>query len=310
MAGRVDSDRALGALLGLAVGDALGAPLENLSREAIVAAHGGPVTEMIGGGRLGLVPGEVTNDTRLALRLADSLISLGGFDGDGVLASYVGWFKENPGDVSPTMRDVLSTVAGGTDAYRATSQHSVGGAMSGGNGPLVRTTPLGIAFAGRPSSLRDASLAEAALTHFDPLAGKAAMLHNQVIAWQLTGGPQLAYRELKDPSWLDDRLEDVVIPAVNSSLAYAENVAASEPGSAASTLAVGLAAYFNAESFEQGLVWAVNLGGDADSNGAVTGALLGARFGTAGIPPRWLDPIAERAHIERAHRGLMALASA
>lgn len=310
MAGRVDSDRALGALLGLAVGDALGAPLENLSREAIVAAHGGPLTEMVGGGRLGLSPGEVTNDTRLALRLADSLISLGGFDGDAVLGSYVAWFQENPGDVSPTMRDVLSTVAGGTDAYRATSQHSVGGAMSGGNGPLVRTTPIGIAFAPRESSLRDASLAEAALTHFDPLAGKAALLHNQVIAWQLTGGPHLAYKELKDPSWLDERLEDVVIPAVNSSLAYAENSAASDPGSAVSTLAVALAAYFNAESFEQGLVWAVNLGGDADSNGAVTGALLGARFGPAAIPPRWLEPIAEREHIERTHRGLMGLAAA
>jgi ADP-ribosyl-[dinitrogen reductase] hydrolase len=308
VAGRVDSERALGALLGLAVGDALGAPLENLSREEIAAAHGGPVTEMIGGGRLGLAPGEVTNDTRLALRLADSLITLGGYDGDAVLASYVAWFREDPGDVSPTMREVLSTVAGGTDAYRATSRHGMAGAMSGGNGPLVRTTPLGIAFAQRPASLRDASLAEAALTHFDPLAGKAALLHNQVVAWQLTGGAQLAYRELKDPSWLDDRLEDVVIPAVNSSLAYAENTAASEPGSAVSTLGVALAAYFNAESFEQGLVWAVNLGGDADSNGAVTGALLGARFGPAAIPPRWLEPIAEREHIDRAHRGLMALA--
>jgi ADP-ribosyl-[dinitrogen reductase] hydrolase len=305
----VDSERALGALLGLAVGDALGAPLENLSRDEIAARHGGPVTEMVGGGRLGLAPGEVTNDTRLALRLADSLISLGGFDGDAVLRAYLAWFHDDPGDVSPAMREVLSTVAGGTDAYRATSMHGAGAAVFGGNGPLVRTTPLGIAFAQRPSSLRDASLAEAALTHFDPLSGKAAFLHNQVIAWQLTGGPHLAYSELKDPSWLDDRLEDAVIPAVNASLAYAENVAAAEPGSAVSTLAVGLAAYFNAGSFEEGLAWAVNLGGDADSNGAVTGALLGARFGPGAIPARWLEPIAERPYIERTHRGLMALAA-
>ena len=305
----VDEQRALGAMLGLAVGDALGAPLETLSRDEIAAEHGGPVGEMVGGGRFSRRSGQVTNDTQLALCLADSLISLGGFDGNHVLGCYVRWFNEGQEDLSTGMRDVLAAVAGGADAYQATSQAATAVQAPAGNAPLVRTTPIGIAFSGMEGNLRDATLAEAALTHFDPLAGKAALLHNQVISWQLTGGPQRVYSELKDPSWLDDRLEDFVIPAINSSLDHAEKAAAASPGAATSTLAVGLAAYFNAESFEQGLTWAVNLGGDADSNGAVTGALLGARFGAAAIPERWLEPIAERDRLEHTARRLVLLAT-
>jgi hypothetical protein len=73
-------------------------------------------------------------------------------------------------------------------------------------------------------------------------------------------------------------------------------------------IAIGLVAAFNADTFEQGLVWAVNLGGDADANGAVTGALLGARLGASQIPGRWLEPLERRAEIEGLTERLMALA--
>src|SRR5213079_3424078 len=110
--------------------------------------------------------------------------------------------------------------------------------------------------------------------------------------------PDLVFRQLKDPEWLDDRIEDVVIPATAGVLGYAVALSRSEAGSALTAIAVALAAFFNAEDFEQGLVWAVNLGGDADTNGAVTGAMLGARFGASAIPQRWLDPLERRAEVE------------
>jgi ADP-ribosyl-[dinitrogen reductase] hydrolase len=253
-------------------------------------------------------PGQGTGVTQLALRLGLSLADLGGFDPGGALHAYVAWYRTEPPGISEYMREVLGRVAGGHDAIRATTDVHLGGTTTSGNGALMRTTPIGIAFAGHDEELRDATLADAAITHFDPLAGKVALLHNQVVSWMLTSDTRRVFDQLKDSSWLDDRIEDVVVPATSGIYSYAESLAGSEPGSAIASLAVAIAAFFNAESFEQGLVWAVNLGGDADANGAVAGALLGARFGASAIPQRWLDPLERRAEIEALAPRLVALA--
>jgi ADP-ribosyl-[dinitrogen reductase] hydrolase len=302
---RIDPDKAAGALLGLAVGDALGSPVAGVGASELESRKH---TEMTGGGVFGLRPGQGTADTAMTLTLAASLVEQGGFDADRVLGSYVSWYRSDPPGLSEHMRQVLATVEGGADAYRATSSVHFDGTATSGNGALARTTPIGIAFAGRDDALRDATLADAALTHFDPLAGKVALLHNQVLSWVLTSGPQLVFDQLKNPEWLDDRIEDVVIPATAGVLGYAVALSREEPGSALASLAIALAAFFNADDFEQGLTWAVNLGGDADSDGAVTGALLGARLGTAAIPARWLDALEGRAQIDAVGRQLAALA--
>lgn len=302
---RIDPDKALGALLGLAVGDALGAPLDGTPP----APDGDRQSEMVGGGPHDVRPGQGTGTTLLALRLAQSIVDVGGYDEDHALRAYVAWYRTDPPGMSAPMREVLSVVAGGTDSYRATSSIHAGGFSTSGNGALMRTTPLGIVYAGREGPLRDATLADAALTHFDPLAGKVALVHNQAIAWLVTDGAQRLVAELKNPEHLDDRIEDVVIPATSGVLAMATKLAESEPGTALASLAVGLAAAFNAGSFEEGVVWAVNLGGDASVNGAVTGALMGARLGAAAIPQRWRDVIERRTEIEGLAERLVALAA-
>lgn len=272
----IDQDKALGAMLGLAVGDTLG-------------GRGAAVTE-------------------LALRLATSLTESGGYDADRALGHYVAWLRTEPEAASPHMREVLSAVAGGADSFRATSSFHLGGGDTSGNEAVVRATPIGIAFANNEDALRDATLADAALTHFDPLAGKVALLHNQAVAWLLTGGPELLVAQLRNPEWLDDRIEDVVIPALSGVRGFAEKLATSQPGAALTSLSIALVAVFNADSFEQGLEWAVNLGGDADGDGAVTGALLGARLGAASIPPHWLETLQRRREIEALTEPLVALA--
>jgi ADP-ribosyl-[dinitrogen reductase] hydrolase len=301
---RIDPDKAVGALLGLAVGDALGAPVEGVGADDL----GGKHTEMTGGGLYGLRPGQGSGDTDMTVQLATSLVETGGYDPDRALGAYVSWYRTDPPGLSDHLRQVLASVDGGADSYRATSALHFGGGVTSGNGAVMRTTPLGIAFAGREDALRDATLADAALTHFDPLAGKVALLHNQVLSWTFTGGTDRVYKELKDPEWLDDRIEDVVIPATSGVLGYATALSRDEPGSALASIAIALAAFFNADDFEGGLVWAVNLGGDADTNGAVTGAMLGARFGAAAIPPRWLEPLERRAELEALGRQLAGMA--
>src|SRR3954471_25046781 len=234
----------------------------------------------------------------MALRLAASIGQLGGYDADHALRAYGAWYQLDPPGVSDSMRAVLAAVAGGDDAYRATSSFHLGGGDSSGNGAVTRATPLGVAYAGRDGGLRDATLADAALTHFDPLAGKVALLHNQAVGWLVTDGPQRLVDELKRTEPLDDRIEDVVIPATSGVRGFAETLAASQPGSALASLAIGLVAVLNADTFEQGIAWAVGLGGDAPAIGAVTGALLGARLGVAGIPPRWVELLDRREEIE------------
>jgi ADP-ribosyl-[dinitrogen reductase] hydrolase len=301
---RVDQDKAAAALLGLAIGDALGAPVEGVGADDL----GGKHTEMTGGGLYGLRPGQGTGDTDMTLRLATSLVETSGYDPDRTLGSYIDWYRTDPPGMGEHMRQVLGSVEGGSDAYRATSAVHFDAGANHGNGAVMRTTPIGIAFAGREDALRDATLADAALTHFDPLPGKVALLHNQVVSWALTGGPALVFSQLKDPEWLDDRIEDVVIPASAGVLGYAVALSRSESGSALAAIAIALAAFFSADDFEKGLIWAVNLGGDADTNGAVTGALLGARFGTAAIPERWLSVLERREEIDALGRQLAAMA--
>jgi ADP-ribosylglycohydrolase len=180
------------------------------------------------------------------------------------------------------------------------------GSRREGSSDPAAATPIGIAFAGRDEALRDATIADAALAGSDPLDGKVALLHNQVVAWSLTGGPDLVFHHLKDPEWLDDRIEDVVIPATSGVVTYATTLAGSEPGSALTAIAVGLAAFFDADGFEQGIDWAIGLVG---ANAAAAGALLGARLGATAIPPQRLAATERRREIEVTAQRLAAMAA-
>jgi ADP-ribosyl-[dinitrogen reductase] hydrolase len=273
---RTDPDKTLGALLGHAVGELLGRGPDD----------GAPATQM-------------------AFRLADSLIARGGFDPDDVTRAYVSWYGTKPAGLDPATDEVLRRMAAGADAYAATSTVAASG---GGTSALTRSLPIGIAFADHPEGLRDATLADAALTDYDPLAGKAALLLNQSVGLLVTGGPRALSTSLQDPLQMDDRLQDVVLPAIGGVRAIAEQLAPSEPRSVVTPIAAAFAAYFTFDSLEQGVEWAVNLGGDAAANGAVTGALLGARMGASHVPVAWIERLDVRAQVERLHAGLLQLA--
>ena len=276
MAARVDADKTLGAMLGHAVG------------------------EMLGRG-----PDDGAPGTQMAFRLADSLIARGGFDPDDALSAYVSWFGTKPEGLDPATAEVLRRISAGADSYAATS---IVAASGGGMASLTRSLPIGIAFARHMEGLRDATTADAALTDFDPLAGKAALLLNQSVALLVTGGPRAFSESLQDPLPFDDRLQDVVLPAIGGVRRIAEDAATREPASVTTPIAVAFAAYFTADTFEHGVEWAVNLGGDAAANGAVTGALLGARFGATHVPAAWAERLDSRAQVERLHAGLLHLA--
>jgi len=290
-------DRARGCLLGLAVGDALGGPVEWLSSEAIEQRHGGPLRELVGGGWLGLRPGQVTDDTEMALALARSLAEEGDYDPEAAMSKYLAWFASDPPDVGNTIGAVLGAVRRGVPAADAAKGvHESSGGKSAGNGSLMRCAPLAVRYHREFHALWDAATADSRLTHHDPLAAEACVFFTTVLAARISG-----HSLLEAPAY-DPRL----IQGLNTDPEDAARHARDEVGYVLTALAVGRCADRGASDFEGGLTWAVNLGGDADTNGAVAGALLGARFGSRGIPARWLDLLEPRDELVRLADALAA----
>jgi ADP-ribosyl-[dinitrogen reductase] hydrolase len=283
-------DRFRGSLLGLAVGDALGAPAEFLTAEQ-VAERWGILVEMVGGGCHDCKPGEVTDDTEMMLCLAESLASLGDFDAEDVMRRYAAWFDTDPVDVGITVRTVMLGVKSGTSWDRAARRaHEVLGRMTAGNGSLMRTAPVALRYVNEPQRRVTVALAESALTHFDQLAGWACVALGELIAAAIAGElreqlPAIAARLHRD----EPRVATVLAQAGEAT--RAEIVAS---GYVLDTLKAALWAVLSSGSFEDAVIGAVNLGDDADPVGAVAGALAGALYGEADIPARWVDVLLVR----------------
>jgi ADP-ribosyl-[dinitrogen reductase] hydrolase len=281
------AERARGVMLGLAVGDALGAALEWDHPEQIQARYGGPLRDMVASRTWAL--GEWTDDTAMAVLLAESLAERGGYDEDDVLARYMMWARSSPKDIGATVSYALARARTPEDARKAAAQyHRDSGGHSAGNGSLMRTAPIAIRYRGDDGSIERISRLESSLTHHDPLAGDACVFFNMTLSALMLGRtppssispPGQAAAEAATVT-ADDLLEPVQ----------------RQIGFVMTALRVAFWAAMTAETFEQAVVNAANLGGDADTNAAVTGALAGARFGAGAIPERWLEPLHLRDHI-------------
>ncbi len=272
-------DRARGVLLGLAVGDALGGPLEFMSPEQIVRAHGAPVDRYLGGGWLDLRPGEGTDDTALALALARSLATGRGYDADRALSAYLDWYRSEPKDIGSTTRAALAGAAEGRPPGEVTEEFHRRHGRSAGNGTVMRVAPIALRHLREPARRSEAARVDSKLTHFDDHAAEVCVLVSEVLAALLDG---VDPSELTAPRGLAHEWA----PGREVAAMQATSDRAGHVGVA---LAVASTALLSASSFADGMVWAINLGGDADTNGAVAGALLGARFGETGIPREWLE---------------------
>jgi len=293
-------ERTEGCLLGLAVGDALGAPLEAApAGEARVAVEHG--LEMAGGG--GWAPGEWTDDTAMALALAESVAQHGLLDEEDVAARYIAWANGDAKGIGSTTRSALTAASGASDARsRARATHELSG-MTAGNGTVMRAAP--IALAGSPwAETARAARQDAALTHADPVAAAASAALCAAIHAIVAGDDPLDAAQAEGGG--HPEIAQALHAVRNHNEAALAALAASpEGGTCWTTLAVGLFALEATDSYERGVLWAVGLGGDTDTNGAVAGALLGCRYRRESIPEAWLEPLWEKERIERAARGLV-----
>lgn len=304
-----------GALLGLAVGDALGTTyeFERIDQPAYPALAAGPATDVVGGGPFELAPGCVTDDTQLAVCLARSLAGHGRLDLDDVAARYVAW-SEHAFDIGNQTAAALRRVETGHDPRSAgLAVWRDSGRRAAGNGSLMRTAPLAIALAGR-AELIEAALAESMITHADPRCALACACFDAAIAHALAGGTELlatardalaAAAHLLADSWRGDADDRAALAAASADLARDLDAAASpDPGVYGGELDVHRTAGFvrvafrlafwhaaHTGSWRDAIVDVASRGGDADTNAAIVGALLGARDGAAAIPPAWVERV-------------------
>ncbi len=281
-------DRAAGALVGLAAGDALGAGYEFRAPPPAGAAR------MIGGGLGNWAPGEWTDDTQMAYCVAIVAAS-GRLDPAAVGDEFGAWIRSGPSDVGIQTGAVLSAASGGKELTRRAAdyfaRHPRGAA---GNGSLMRTAPVALAHLGDDAAIASAARAVSALTHGDPLAGEACVLWCVAIDRAVRLGRRdgvrdgLALLPANRRVFWAERLDEAehlppssftpngfVVTALQA--AYAAVVQTPLPAEGGSPC----------RHLQDALGAAVSIGHDTDTVAAIAGSLLGAAWGATAVPLDW-----------------------
>ncbi len=282
---------AVGALIGLALGDALGAPLEGLPPPAR------RVTEMQGGGLHHVRPGQYTDDTLQACALADSLVVCRGFCPQGFVLRLLRAYRSHPEFFGPTSGAALDLIAAGAapEAAARTVHKRKGGSRS--NGSVMRGVPLGIFY--RPDRVRDVSMVCSRLTHFDPVAGECSSFVNRMVSEMC--------RDASRRTAFDRALADCRSRELAALLGKYREHPPDPSLDAVLCTHCAVAVFMDAPSFADAVIAAVNLGGDADTVGAVTGALAGACWGYSAAPDSWLRALQDGQQLLALARRLWAV---
>jgi ADP-ribosyl-[dinitrogen reductase] hydrolase len=263
--------RALGAYLGLAVGDALGATVEFMIPAEIRKAHG-VHRELIGGGWLNLRRGQVTDDTEMSLALGRAILSRGRVDPIAVAEAFSVWMRAKPVDIGHTVRR-------GIARYRQTGETAVPPHdYDAGNGACMRCLPVALFTLGaEPQEIAAANRAQAHVTHHSDLADAGTLAVIGLVQAALLGGSLGELRQIAETLAAD-------WPEYRYDRRRTENPGGYLP----ETLGAAFQALLATDDFESALIDVVNRGGDADTSGAILGMIAGALYGRAAIPGRWL----------------------
>lgn len=298
---RTFKDRFRGALLGLACGDALGTTLEFKSPGTFK-----PIDDIIGGGPFGLKPGQWTDDTSMALCLAESLIECQEFNPKDQLQRYVQWWRE--GHLSSTGHcfDIGNATATALSRFQKTGDEYCGSTdpNTAGNGSIMRLAPVPMFFLADNDKVKHYSALSSRTTHAAQTCVDACTYFSLLIAGALYGVSKEElfmkdYNPLICELWgLKRHLCDEISSIVKGSFTEKEPPEIKGSGYVVDSLEAALWAFHKTDNFRDGALLAVNLGDDADTTGAVYGQLAGAFYGASNIPSEWLEKLALRDVIE------------
>lgn len=272
-------------------------------------------TSFVGGGWLNLRPGEWTDDTEMALAVAEGIIQDPSEPVEHIGEAFLRWRATNPPDIGSTVRAVFHAYDRIKDWHRAAEQIHVYRGKTAGNGALMCTLPLAFAYQDAVD-LYIRCMEIARMTHWDPEAGLTCYLYC-LTAQGLLDGSRFSEAYSKALAMLRRVVPPGEVGDVATELADKLTGVAFWPeqdlrptGYTVDTLACALWCVANSEGFEETVVKAVNLGGDADTVGAVTGGLAGVMYGFEAIPARWVAKFsaAQRERLETVTAGLAQLA--
>jgi len=306
-------DRYRGALLGLAVGDALGTTLEFKAPGTFE-----PITDMIGGGPFGLERGQWTDDTSMALCLAESFIEKHGFDPKDQMDRYCRWWKEGYLSSTGTCFDIGATVRKSLESYLHTGEPFAGSPdpFTAGNGSLMRLAPVPLAFRVNLGLAIHNAGESSRTTHGAPSAVDACRYFAGLLLGALRGRSKEEILSAffclgPDPNyWQRHALAPEIAEIANGSFKQKEPPEIIGSGFVMRSLEAALWAFHRSDSFREGALRAVNLGDDADTTGAIYGQLAGAYYGVNAIPRDWIERLAMRELISEKANALFDFSNA
>lgn len=280
------TERYTGSILGLAIGDALGAPVEFMQRDTFT-----PVSDYQIGGKFNVAIGEYTDDTAMALCLAQSLIEKQGMDPQDQLDKYVAWYQD--GYMSATGRSIGcgKTVLLSLMRFMRIRCNECGNSRmkkGAGNGSLMRVAPVALFYAKDLQTAMEMAAISSYTTHGLKVCADACMMMTGLMVGALEGKEK---KELLSESYakyllslpsevVSQEIEEIICGSYK--LKSREEISSS--GYVVSTLEAALWAFYHTDTFEEGVLLSVNLGHDADTVAAVYGQLAGAYYGVEGIP--------------------------
>jgi len=290
-----------GALLGLAVGDAAGTTVEFKARGSFP-----PVVDMSGGGPFGLQRGEWTDDTSMALCLAESLIEQDGFDPADQMTRYVRWYREGHLSSNGRCFDIGMTTVSALHKFEQTGNPFCGSTdpRSAGNGSIMRLAPVPMFYFPDEEKAIEFAARSSRTTHGADECLDACRLLALIIVKALGGNEKkdvLVGRGARLRNCLADKIEAL---ACGTYVNKTEDLVHGS-GYVVESLEAALWSFATTDSFRDAVLRAVNLGDDADTTAAVCGQLAGAFYGESGIPPEWLTCLALAATIRGYADGLM-----
>ncbi len=272
-----------GALIGSAVGDALGAPVEGCTMEEVSLAYENGWE---------LKSGHYTDDTEMMIGVAESLIERRGFDGADMarkfIQNYHAWRHYGPGT-----RAVFELLAAGV-SWEEASKRVFNGKGSYGNGAAMRIAPIGLFYHDDVDTLWDIAYKASHITHSHVLGKEGAAIQAYSVALALRGQREgmLTYlgARIKEGIYRDkiskiEQLMDADRELLIEELGNGEAAFNSVP--------TAIYSFLRFHTFSDSVIYAVSLGGDTDTIGAMTGAISGAYYGEEAIPPEWLSALAQ-----------------
>ena len=297
-----------GSLLGLAIGDALGTTLEFKEPGTFL-----PITDMIGGGFFNLMIGEWTDDTSMALCLAESLIEKEKFDPTDQMQRYLKWFHEGHLSSNGNCFDIGNTVKTALKKFQLTKEPYCGSEdpSTAGNGSLMRLAPIPLVYANNQKVAIEKAAQSSRTTHGAENCIDACRYMTILMLRALKGKSKevilnditLTNLEILDQKPLAPKVAEIA----SGSYKRKEPPDIKGTGYVVKSLEASLWAFYKSETFEEGALMAVNLGDDADTTGAIYGQLAGAYYGEEEIPTKWKENLAYKGLIIRFAEQLFVL---